>query len=62
MINLEVMPCADCIYFRKIAQPDGTEQSEYVQCAISENNRADNLLQVNDKKPYCSKREKDNNE
>ena len=62
MINLEAMPCADCIHFKKIAQPDGTEQSEYVQCVISENNRADNLLQVKDKNLYCPKCEKDINE
>lgn len=45
MILLDVLPCANCTHCQGIAQPDGTEQSEYIVCDIASENNALNLLQ-----------------
>ncbi len=53
MVNVNSMPCANCIYFKKVKQPDGTEKTEYIACEKSKNDNASELLYIKNKKAHC---------
>ena len=44
MILFNSLPCVDCTHCHGIVQPDGTERTEYVMCAVAPGNNAKNLL------------------
>ena len=59
MVNLNAMPCSECVYCGGIKQPDGTEKTEYVVCNFSKSGKANELLILRGDKLSCDYREKD---
>lgn len=59
MVNLEVMPCSNCMFCDGIKQPNGTENGEYVSCNESDDGKAVSNLKWADGRLSCLKRKKE---
>ena len=53
MINVESMPCIDCVYFGGVKQPDNTESDEYISCSLAKNGNSLEKLSFSDRKVSC---------
>lgn len=58
MINLEAMPCSNCIFCNGVKQPNGTEIGEYVSCTDALDGNSLNNLKLSDSQLKCIQRKK----
>ena len=59
MVNLESMPCSNCIFCDGIKQPNGTENGEYVSCSVANDGQAVSNLELSNSHLTCTKRKKE---
>jgi hypothetical protein len=46
----------ECVYFKGVKQPDGTEKTEYVRCEAAETKDAKDILTISKGKIICGKK------
>ena len=56
MLILNGLPCMECVHFKGVKQPDGTEKTEYVCCESAETKNAKDVLTIEKGKIICGKK------
>lgn len=62
MIMVEAMPCANCVNYDDVRQPDGTELTEYIRCRVAKDKNAKFLLELQNGQAFCKKQVKEYDE